>query len=176
MVVQVEASVDLPIVVIRANAAFHYNAIQKGAHHETIEWALKVELGQECRLRLLPPGQSVPLPASTVPSSSARAAPVASARQSVRLERPASTSPRDADAFVQHDAAQSSVDAPAIEAPSLAINAVVSENTTISTITPGTGNTGEGRREMIEKKAKNDPVVQEVARLFKAEIKDIRLK
>jgi len=32
------------------------------------------------------------------------------------------------------------------------------------------------RQETVAKKAKSDPVVQEVVRMFKAEIKDIQLK
>jgi len=181
VVVQVEASTDMPIVVIKANAAFHYNAIQKGAHHETIEWALKIELEQECRLRLLPPGQSVSLPSPTVPSSSARAAPAAPARQSVRLERSAPAKLHKVAPPVQHDSTLSSSETHVADPPPpLAIKGIVRENTTVPMPVPtnntGADNAGQSRRETVEKKAKNDPVVQEVARLFKAEIKDIRLK
>jgi DNA polymerase-3 subunit gamma/tau len=177
VVVQVEASADMPIVVIKANAAFHYNAIQKGSHHETIEWALKIELEQECRLRLLPPGQSVSISTPTVPSSSARAAPVAPARQSARLERPAPSKSHNVVSPAQRDSTLSSSEVHIADPPPpLAIKGIVRENTTVPMDNVGANNAGQSRRETVEKKAKNDPVVQEVARLFKAEIKDIRLK
>lgn len=66
-VVSVEGSSTQPVVVIKASADFHYKTIQKSEERQKlIEWALKIELGQECRVRLLPPGQS--LPPSSPPS------------------------------------------------------------------------------------------------------------
>jgi hypothetical protein len=52
-IVDVDESADLPIVVLKARSHFHYHAIQKGEYQPSIEWALKIELEQECRLRLL---------------------------------------------------------------------------------------------------------------------------
>jgi len=68
-VVLIEGSSTQPVVVIKALADFHFKAIQKSEERQKlIEWALKIELGQECRVRLLSPTQSVPLPSITPPS------------------------------------------------------------------------------------------------------------
>jgi hypothetical protein len=46
----------------------------------------------------------------------------------------------------------------------------------LATPLESTGQSNAGRQEQVEKKAKKDPVVQEVMRMFKAELKDIHLK
>ena len=69
-VVGIEQDAGLPVVAIRANAAFHYSALQKPGHHETIEWALKLELGQDCKVRMFPPGQGGLGPGVTIPPPS----------------------------------------------------------------------------------------------------------
>jgi hypothetical protein len=51
-----------------------------------------------------------------------------------------------------------------------------SNATSLATPLESTGRSNAGRQEQVEKKAKNDPVVQEVMRMFKADIKDIHLK
>ena len=67
-IVGVEGTLALPIVVIRANADFFYSTLQQNtSHHATVEWAMKVELKQECKLRFYPPGQSVPALGSIPP-------------------------------------------------------------------------------------------------------------
>src|SRR5579883_1382290 len=53
---QVDNSGGVPIVMLRAGANFHYSSLQKDEHQEAIAWAMKIELEQECRIRLLPPG------------------------------------------------------------------------------------------------------------------------
>jgi hypothetical protein len=52
-IVAVDNSTDLPIIILKAKSLFHYHAIQKGGYQPDIEWVLKVELEQECRLLLL---------------------------------------------------------------------------------------------------------------------------
>ena len=56
-IVGVEGTRELPVVVLKALAKFHYDTLQKDDRRKTIEWGLKIELGQECQVRLLPPGQ-----------------------------------------------------------------------------------------------------------------------
>ncbi len=187
----IEGEGATPVVLIRANAAFHYSSLQKSDHQEAIEWAMKIELGTECRVRLLPPGQSVPLPpASRSANSTIAISPYQSAYRErpqppeppveppppVPAKLPPSPSPRSGPSAArtpQKREATASV-VPAVEAqrPSpLARNAVVSENT--SSAPPVQGET---RQAYLEKKAKGDQVVQEVVRIFKAEIKTIQPK
>jgi hypothetical protein len=59
-IVGVDDRADLPIVILKARFLFHYRTIRDGGHLPLIEWALKVELKQECRLRLLPPEAPIP--------------------------------------------------------------------------------------------------------------------
>ena len=59
--------------------------------------------------------------------------------------------------------------------PPLAKTNTVRENTTKKVVASTEGSRGT-RQESIKQKAVNDPVVQEVVRLFKAEIKDIHQK
>ncbi len=189
-IVRVEAMQGLPVVVLMANAAFHYTALQKQEDHDTVEWALKIELQQECRVRLLPPGSSVrsvviPPPAmSSASSRSANAAMTLPPLQSAHLERPASPAPPKPAPQKQEPPASSGPSIPTSSAnssPPLARNDVVRENTssTMSVNAARTSDSSQGgttRQETVAKKAKGDPVVQEVVRMFKAEIKDIQLK
>ncbi len=55
-VVDIESTDSIPIVVIKAAAKFHYDAMQKENRKADLEWALKIELGQKCGVRFLPPG------------------------------------------------------------------------------------------------------------------------
>jgi DNA polymerase-3 subunit gamma/tau len=211
-VVGLDESDGLPAVIIRANAAFHYTTLQKPEHYETIEWALKLELRQACKVRMLPPGQGGPAMGVTIPQPSAlppalnsmvsRAtltSQAASPSQSVRRERPTSNSepaappdpPVELPLRPQKSPVASSAP-PALSKPAhqndqaganaaaqdltsqpvpLARKANVRENTTEAP----TG-ADESRMNCALKKAKNDQVVQEAVRLFKAEVKDIKLK
>jgi len=189
-IVRVEAMQGLPVVVLMANAAFHYTALQKQEDHDTVEWALKIELQQECRVRLLPPGSSagsvvIPPPAmSNASSRSANAAMTLPPLQSAHLERPASPAPPKPAPQKQEPPASGGPSIPtssASSSPPLARNDVVRENTssTMSVNAAQTSDSSQGgttRQETVAKKAKSDPVVQEVVRMFKAEIKDIQLK
>jgi DNA polymerase-3 subunit gamma/tau len=220
--------------VMRPSAEFHYKAIHKSEERQRlIEWALKIELGQECHIRLLSPGQSVPLPPPPAISiqtprrpdtgrldthSSAMAAPPsqhglegdgytgsfppaprgsvgnsavfnlssAPVQAAPHLERPGTVqsiaaSPQNGmpqveiqplSPFAQQQQTPGSVS-------TLARMESVRENSkAASLVTPfeRTGQSNAGRLEQMEKKAKNDPVVQEVMRMFKAEVKDVHLK
>jgi DNA polymerase-3 subunit gamma/tau len=226
-VVQVEGTAALPVLVLRASAEFHYKAIHKSEERQRlIEWALKIELGQECRIRLLSPGQPVPLPppppalSIQTPrgldtSSSSIAAPplqqrsddgrngsssqrgtagnstmftmsAAPAQASPHLERPGTAQstmppPQNVMPLVEMQPPSASVRQPQTpgSVSTLARMESVRENSNAASLaTPleSTGQSNAGRQEQVEKKAKKDPVVQEVMRMFKAELKDIHLK
>ncbi len=181
-VVGVEQAAGLPLVLIRASASFHYTAIQKSEYHESIEWAMKVELGQECRVRLLPPdaaGSSI-----NAGSRSANTMMTIAPQQPAHRERPVAkrdvpqrqSPPPQRGQDISN--AVTSVSLPGDSPPPpLARNGVVRENTGIITDTSDAGasvaKVAETQREYLKKKATSDPVVQKVVEMFKAEIKDV---
>jgi DNA polymerase-3 subunit gamma/tau len=202
-VVRIEGTGVLPIIIIVANAEFHYTALQKKEDQDLIMWALKIELGRECGMRLLPPGSAgvtiLPpaIPPPTPPSINNRAAssaPPSSPARSAHLERPTaqngtvSQQPENR----RTEPLQKQVKPPASDpsgpipihgqASALARNALVRENS--SSISTGAEDTSPlekkenvtTRLEFVTKKATHDPVVQEVVRMFKADIKDVHLK
>ena len=210
-IVGIEGTRDLPVVVIRAVADFHYKSLQKPEYYEAINWALKVELNQECNVRLLPPGAIggagsgvlIPPPVQPDrPNGSVQATPPASNTmvapaplQSAYRERPAPSAVRTVPEPVRPQPARSATSqthsasasmrppvAPRQEPAAtrtvvansqpdipLARKSVVRENTT-TVASP----MGETRQQSIEQKVKNDPVIKELMRMFKAEIKDIQ--
>ncbi|HWS84042.1 MAG TPA: hypothetical protein VN207_07255, partial [Ktedonobacteraceae bacterium] len=195
-IVSVEGTKEVPVVVIQANAIFFYNAFQQNASHQTaVEWAMKVELKQECKLRLLPPGQSLP-PLGSIPppvpndsgpslstSTIARTPQRSPYReQSISAPEIQQTPPKDQVQSVhvtdwphkQNPVASvaSSVATAEVPYPSpLARTSVMRENTTTTSSA-----TGETRQEIAAKKVKSDQVVQAALRMFRAEIKNIQLK
>lgn len=210
-IVGVDGSKEIPIVVIRAGGTIHYNQLQKPECQETIEWAMKVELGQECRVRMLPPDQGVSLTAVPPPASHNESGPstntrmAAAPQQSAHLERPAppmqpprAVPPRqEPSAPAPEPPVNISTVAPKQEhvtgkpelsvspplsngnghsSPLARMNIVRENNNTVSARNGKAGGSGETRQASVEKKAKSDPVVQEVMRMFKADIKEIHLK
>jgi len=207
-VVRVEGTNKLPVVVIMASSAFHYSGLQKKEDQDSVEWALKIELGRECGLRLLPPGSAggtilppVIPPPPPVSNRAASSAPPLSASHSAHIERPASPQnvamPSRTEAQRQEThrtALPKKQDAPVVrdssapisihqQAQTLARNPIVRENRSSNTDAgventplPETKENVTTRLEFVTKKAKHDQVVQEVVRMFKAEIKDIHLK
>ena len=214
-VVLVEGTGTRPVIVIKAQAEFHYKAVHKDEDKQKlIEWALKIELGQECRVRLLSPSQAVPsspLPPSLPPSSTisppspmssssrgsgsagtgtaARpsSSPLASATLTIAEAVTQVASPPERPAPFQSAETTLMVSETQVSTASVMLspNPVVPlariesvrENTTKASSSPeGFARSGETRQTQIEKKAKVDPVVQEVVRMFKAQIKDVHLK
>ena len=186
----VEQSAGLPVVLIRANAAFHYTAIQKSDYLESIEWAMKVELGQECGVRLLPPsagGGVVPLP-PPMPDSSNHSAntmmkveprpPAHRERSSPEKSTPSKPSERVEEPRRKQEDSTSTTKTPMAhqDSSSLARNHLMRENTTTMGAVVGAVKTNETQHEYIKKKATGDPVVRKVVEMFKAEIKEIRPK
>ena len=196
-VVRIEGTSQSPIIIIVANAEFHYTALQKKEDQDLILWALKIELGRECGMRLLPPGSAgvailppvIPPPSSpSISNRAASSAPPASPSRSAHLERPATQNgmPENRRALQKHENPPASNPSGPIpmhgQPPALARNALVRENS--NSISTGVEDDSllekpenvTTRLEFVAKKAKHDPVVQEVVRMFKADIKDVHLK
>lgn len=193
-IVGVAGTAELPEVLIQANAQFHYASLEKKPeYHDIIKWGMTVELGQECRVRLLPPNTDVsslriPPPSSPpLSGTNGRSSPPAlsvTPNPSVQREpSPSVTRPRgevpplqrnpQADGITSLHSAASSGNAPS----PLARKSTVRENTTmVSSQAEPTPLNGLSRLELVRKKATQDPVVQKVVDMFRAEIKDINLK
>ena len=200
-ILAVENTSNLPVLVLQASGKFHYEALQKDEHRKSIEWAMKIELGQECQVRLLPPGQStsgqgmsVPLPPISTSNLGGRVAnsgiatpPQPSAYREPSISTPMSTPPKQP---VQEpvkrqepiNAAPPTVPLAQNTSTPLARTHIVRENISSEGIASPTADfqeaveLSETHRELLAKKAKNDLVVQEVIRMFKADIKDVQPK
>jgi DNA polymerase-3 subunit gamma/tau len=194
-IVAVEGTREIPVVVIQANTDIYHKALQNPSHHATIEWAMKVELSQECKLRLLPPGQSLqklvsmPAPASRDAETSLSTSTIVRTPQRSPYREPSISAPEipqiDPKCQVQSvqvtewppqqnpivSAVSSVAIAEVVDPSPLARTSVMRDNT-LTALTA----TGETRQEIAAKKVKSDQVVQEAMRMFKAEIKNIQLK
>jgi len=171
-IVAIEGTDEDPIVVLHLASEAHYKIVNDRS--KDIEWALTTEFGQNCRVRLLPPGQ--PLPGASSRETShrpARANSTIAPLQAARLERPGSTPPEESKRVEQEAPVQqvqrehvsyAGSTGPA-QSPPLATMSEVSQNIT-----------GTSFQETIEQKARRDPVVQEVVRTFMARIRDVRPK
>jgi DNA polymerase-3 subunit gamma/tau len=182
----VEGTAEQVVVVIRAAHDWHYKTLAEKERLEFVEWAMKLEFGMECRVRLLPPGQSVPSaplpPPPTFRDISNRSAntmiaampqPSAHREHAAAPEQP--TSPLqelNGSETGQRRQAEPKASVASVSyeenIPPLAKTNSIRENTTKKPV-PDT-------EESLRQKVVNDPVVQEVVRLFKAEIKDIHRK
>ncbi|HTI15898.1 MAG TPA: DNA polymerase III subunit gamma/tau [Dictyobacter sp.] len=200
-IVKVEGVGALPVVVIKAGADFHYKMLQgKEEYIETIRWATKIELDTDCDVRLLSPAASVVAHTALhiPPPASATSAPPKSDPGIRTTPAPApaiSVAPPPVEKQTTPPPVQQPPQPPAVASPTvpatpapvpqekaqepeavlpvtipLARKAVVRENTTVEPEKIGT------RLQALEKYAKSDPVVKEVVRMFKAEIKDIQPK
>jgi DNA polymerase-3 subunit gamma/tau len=200
-VIRIEGIGALPIVIIVANADFHFTALQKKEDQDLIIWALKIELERECGMRLLPPGGAagaiiVPpvIPPATPPMNNraASSAPPASPTRSAHLERPstlngtAQQQPENRRVEAPQKQERPPVSNPSGPIPlhgqtsALARNPLVRENSNSiggeDTSPLEKKENVTTRLEFVTRKAKHDPVVQEVVRMFKADIKDVHLK
>ncbi len=169
-ILDVEGSAEQPIVVIQSEKQAHYKYVKEEDRYKILEWALTIEFGLECRVRLVPPGQSVPLPPVSDPMSySSSAAPAIASQQSAYLERPVSPSYLSEEISDAQKPlskmSQSLYEISSSDEISLARTGSVKEN--ISVVQP---------HETIEQKVRRDPVVQEVIKTFTARIVDVRPK
>src|SRR6266700_4231691 len=166
----IEGTAEQPVVVIQSEKQAHYKYVKEEDRYKILEWALPIEFGLECRVRLVPPGQSVPLPLVSDPMSySSSAAPAIAPQQSAYLERPVSPSYLSEEISDAQKSlsglSQSLYEISPSDEISLARTDSVKEN--IGVVQP---------QETIEQKVHRDPVVQEVIKTFTARIVDIRPK
>lgn len=197
----VEGTSQQPIIVCKAAADFHYKTLQNDSYYETIRWALKIEMNMDCNIHLLAPNAnvsistlarptSVPaantmievppqqsahverLAVSVAPPVSQQPAPVVRPVESVLVSPPpVPVQPREPTVRpAQAVAPVEKTDLPVAAGPPLARSGVVRENTNM---TPAPNET---HLDSIKKHAESNPVVTELVRMFKAEIKDIHPK
>ena len=92
-ILDVEGTAEQPVVVIQSEKQAHYKYVKEEERYKILEWALTIEFGIECKVRLIPPGQSVPLHQAPDPMSySTSTASAVAPQQSAFLERPVSPS------------------------------------------------------------------------------------
>src|SRR5260370_42194622 len=99
-IIAIEGTDKEPIVVLHLASEAHYKIVNDRS--KDIEWALTVEFGQNCRWRLLPPGQPLPGASSREASQRpARANSTVALQQAARVERPASAHPEQSERVEQ---------------------------------------------------------------------------
>ena len=169
-ILDVEGTAGQPVVVIQSEKQAHYKYVKEEERYKILEWALTIEFGLECRVRLIPPGQSVAPPQISDPMSySTSVSSAAAPQQSAFLERQVSPSylgeeisnVRKPPSRVN----QSLYDTNPLDEKPLAKTGSVKENTSAAQ-----------SREAIEENVRHDPVVQEVIKTFAAKIVDVRPK
>ena len=172
-VVGIEGSPEHPVVVIQTEKTAHYKYVRDENRTKDLEWALEVEFGLPCQVRLVPPGQSpslAPVSDAASYSTGAALAPQPSAYREPPSEKPSSSMVREE----QPASGEARQDPPAINlyaSPSDLVDAtapartrVVRENNPVMS------------KETLEQKVHHDPVIQEVMRTFSAKIVDIQPK
>jgi len=169
-ILDIEGTAEQPVVVIQSEKQAHYKYVKEEERYKILEWALTLEFGLECHVRLIPPGQSVPPPPVSDPVSySTNAAPANVSQQSAFLERPVSPS------YLGEEISDT-------QKPSCIMNQSLYETNPFSEDSLAkTGSLKENvnatqPRETIEQHVLRDPVVQEVIKTFTARIVDIRPK
>ncbi len=169
-ILDVEGTAEQPVVVIQSEKQAHYKYVKEEDRYKVLEWALTMEFGLACRVRLVPPDQ--PLSKAAMPDSaiySTSTAPAIAPQQSAYHEprvQPPPPPEEVSDAQAQESLSQ--LDQPSHEpgpsdAASLARTNLVKENTTV--VQP---------QDTMEQKVRRDPVVQEVMKTFSARIVEIR--
>ncbi len=173
-VVSVEGIADQTVIVIQAQKQGYFNYVNENDRPKDIEWALTVEFGQNCRVRLVLPGQ--PLSAAPTPpfwGTSSYSTGAASAQQVAYVERPTSISPEQPEQVEQEMPAQHVQEEPVSSADPVDMTS----SSPLARMSKVSENTTEGSfQETIEQRALRDPVVQEVMRTFTARIVDVRPK
>jgi DNA polymerase-3 subunit gamma/tau len=198
--VGVESGDDGDVVVIQAAHQLHFEHMRKGDRCADVEWALALEFNQQFHVRLLAPGESVPVAHSNAISSQSRQTTISTGkRRTDHRERPdaqSSQSPQGRNMEHEAEIRQAEVRKEAVPAPPAAYVApseedsappvakktIVRENTIsesarqLSAQMPVQMQAQSPEPEAITQKASADPVVQEVMRTFAAKIVDIRPK
>jgi hypothetical protein len=144
--------------------------VKEEERYKILEWALTIEFGSECRVRLIPPGQSVPLHQESDPMSySTSAASTGASQQSAFLERPVSPS-------YLNEEIPNAPEPPSGLNQALYDTGLSGEDSLAKTVSVKENINAAKSREVIEENARRDPVVQEVIKTFTAKIVDIRPK
>ncbi|HVB73457.1 MAG TPA: DNA polymerase III subunit gamma/tau [Ktedonobacteraceae bacterium] len=177
-VIGIEGSPENPMVVIQAGKQNQYQYVRDENRYKDLEWALEMEFGLPCRVRLVPPDQTpslAPMSDAASYSTGAALAPQPSAYREPPL--PAQPSPALQDEEPPESVRTQQQDTPPLDlygstgAATLARTNVVRENKqVVSEDKPVVS------KETLEQKVRHDPVVQEVMRTFSARIVDIQPK
>lgn len=170
-VIAIEGTAEEAVIVLHIEKEAHYKIVSNRL--KDVEWALGVEFGQKCRVRLVTsPQSSPPVLFSGISdfSVSAGVAPQSAARQ----ERPAVLPlPPEAGDGEQGMSAQHVQEEPVSSADPVD----TTSSSPLARISKVSENTTEGSfQETIEQKALRDPVVQQVMKTFTARIIDVRPK
>jgi DNA polymerase-3 subunit gamma/tau len=169
-ILDVEGTAERPVVVIQSEKQAHYKYVKEEERYKILEWALTIEFGLECRVRLIPPGQPVPAPEVSDPVSySTSAAPAIAPQQSAFLERTVSPSYLGEENSDTHKPLSSMN-------PSFSETNTSNEDSLAKSDGVKENSSAAQTRETIEQHVLRDPVVQEVIKTFTARIADIRPK
>jgi DNA polymerase-3 subunit gamma/tau len=172
-VLGVEEDGESTVVVIRAAKPAHHNFIRAEDRPKEVEWALSMEFGVDCKLRVMAPDQPYVAGASRGAASYSLGA-VASP-PSAHRERSQSTPQQTPD--------ESKGPARPSSPPASPRASALSDSSRVHETLPLARPEGvrENKRVVLsqkeaQQKAQQDPVVQEVVRIFGAKIKDVRPK
>jgi DNA polymerase III subunit gamma/tau len=166
-VVAVQAAEGETVVLIEAANETFFKMLSQSDRAKHVDWALSLEFGQPCRVRLLRPGE---LPAVSNPPAPPKSSGKNGAGQSAKpAPQPAPAEPATppqkspADGTNGHKktpSASAAQAAPSVEGRTvpLARSNVVRENSNKVSAAEA--------QEMLEQKAKSNPVVQEIMRTF----------
>ena len=58
-IIDVEGTATQPVVVIQTQKQAHYKYVKEEERYKVLEWSLTIEIGRECRVRLVPPGDKL---------------------------------------------------------------------------------------------------------------------
>ena len=171
-IIDIEGTAEQPVVVIQAEKSAHYKYVKENDRYRDLEWALTMEFGPACKVRLVPAGQSVS--PALIPDSATYST---SAALTIASQQSAHRGPSVLPSYPDQDTSdvgtpgplsesnQSSHEASPTDTASLARTGSMKEN--ISVVQP---------QDSIEQKVRSDPVVQEVMKTFSARIVDVRPK
>ncbi len=179
-VVGIEGTAQQPVVVIQTEKPKHFEYVRDDERYKHLEWALDMEFSlTNCRVRIVPPGQTPNIAAPPAASYSTSVAPPVAPQPPVHIERPAPSTPVFPPAPPSEPPAKSRHEEPPpvpparngvgdvakMDEPPLARSKLVRENKSVM-----------ASPEILKQKANQDPVVQEALRIFTAKIVDVRPK
>lgn len=171
-VVGIEVAEEETVVLIEAANDTFFKMLSQGERAKHVDWALSLEFGQPCRVRLLRPGEqpslqsraSAPAARPKSPDNTGDDQPVPA--KPVAQPQPATTEPATQKSTAEGTNGRMKTPPASAQAAStaeerpvpLARSNVVRENS--NTVSAAAA------QEMLEQKAKSNPVVQEIMRTF----------